>query len=127
MLNEVRLIGNVGKDPEVRYVSDGVQVVRFSLATTDRYKNRAGKQIEETEWHNIVAWRRLAEIVEKYVEKGRQICVLGKLKTNKYTDKEGIVRYKTEIVASRILLLGSRKNKSADEDLGEPIEDTPED
>lgn len=108
-VNKVILVGNVGKDPEVRYLEKNVAVANFTLATTDRaYTLQNGTQVpERTEWHNIVAWRGLAEIAEKYIRKGSQLYVEGKLQTRSW-EKDGIKRYTTEIYAETIQLLGKK-------------------
>ena len=89
-VNKVILVGNLGKDPEVRYLDNGVAVANFSLATTENYKNKAGERVSQTEWHNIVLWRGLAEVAEKYLKKGASVYIEGKIKTRKWEDK-GIV------------------------------------
>ena len=106
--NKVILIGNVGKDPEVRHLETGIAVASFTLATTERYKNRNGELQDQTEWHNIVCWRNLAELSEKYIRKGAQIFVEGKIRTRSWSDQTGQKRYTTEIVADNIRLLGKR-------------------
>lgn len=103
--NKVILIGNVGKDPEVRHLETGIAVASFTLATTERYKNRNGELQDQTEWHNIVCWRNLAELTEKYIKKGAQIFVEGKIRTRSWADQTGAKRYTTEIVADNIRLL----------------------
>ena len=103
--NKVILIGNVGKDPEVRHLETGAAVASFTLATTERYKNRNGELQDQTEWHNIVCWRNLAELSEKYIRKGAQIFVEGKIRTRSWADQTGAKRYTTEIVADNIRLL----------------------
>jgi single-strand DNA-binding protein len=103
--NKVILIGNVGKDPEVRHLETGTAVASFTLATTERYKNRNGELQDQTEWHNIVCWRNLAELSEKYIKKGAQIFVEGKIRTRSWADQTGAKRYTTEIVADNIRLL----------------------
>lgn len=110
-VNKVILVGNVGKDPEVRYLEKNVAVARFPLATTERgYTMQNGTQVpDRTEWHNIVAWRGLAEIVEKYVKKGSQLYIEGKIQTRSW-EKDGIKRYTTEIYAENIQLLGKRSD-----------------
>ena len=105
-VNKVILVGNLGKDPELRYTASGTAVVTFSLATTERYKDRDGAQQEKTEWHNIVAWRQLAEICGKYLHKGKQIFIEGKIQTRSYDDRDGNKRYITEIVADQMQMLG---------------------
>ena len=109
-VNKVILIGNVGKDPEVRYLDSGVAVATFSLATTERgYTLQNGTQVpERTEWHNIVLWRGLAQTAEKYVHKGDRIYIEGKIRTNTYEDQNGIRRYRTEILAESMEMLSSR-------------------
>lgn len=111
-VNKVILVGNVGKDPEVKYLDKGNVVATFSLATTERgYKTAAGVEIpDRTEWHNIVMWRGLAEIAEKYVRKGSQIYLEGKIRTRNYDDQNGVKRYVTEIFADNMQLLGKREN-----------------
>ncbi len=103
--NKVILIGNVGKDPEVRHLETGIAVASFTLATTERYRNRNGELQDQTEWHNIVCWRNLAELSEKYINKGAQIFVEGKIRTRSWSDQTGAKRYTTEIVADNIRLL----------------------
>ena len=103
--NKVILIGNVGKDPEVRHLETGTAVSSFTLATTERFRNKAGELQDQTEWHNIVCWRNLAELSEKYIKKGAQIFVEGKIRTRSWQDQTGAKRYTTEIVADNIRLL----------------------
>ena len=103
--NKVILIGNVGKDPEVRHLESGSAVASFTLATTERYRNKNGELQDQTEWHNIVCWRNLAELSEKYIKKGAQIFVEGKIRTSSWADQTGAKRYTTEIVADNIRLL----------------------
>ena len=109
-VNKVILVGNVGKDPEVRYVESNVAVANFPLATSERgYTSRSGAQIpERTEWHNIVLWRGLAEVAEKYVKKGTQLYIEGKLRTRSWTDSNNVVRYTTEIFADNLEILSRR-------------------
>lgn len=99
-LNKVMLMGHVGKDPEVRTLESQNKVAQFSLATTERYKDKNGERQEKTEWHNIIFWGKRAEVVEKYVQKGSKLYVEGKITTRKWQDKDGNDRYTTEIVAS---------------------------
>lgn len=115
-VNKAILVGNVGKDPEVRYLDSGIAVATITLATTERgYTLANGTSVpDRTEWHNIVAWRGLAEIAEKYIKKGTQLYVEGKITTRKW-EKDGIARYSTEIVAENIELLGKRPEGSAAE------------
>ncbi len=107
-VNKVILVGNLGKDPELRYTPSGAAVATFSLATSERYKDRDGQQQEKTEWHNIVAWRQLAEICGKYLHKGKQVYIEGRIQTRSYDDKDGNKRYITEIVADQMQMLGGR-------------------
>jgi len=107
-VNKVILVGHLGKDPEVRHLEGGNSVANFTLATNDYYKDKQGTRIERTEWHNIAAWRGLAELAEKYLKKGSQVYVEGKLRTRQYQDKDQQTRYITEIVADEISLLGGR-------------------
>lgn len=108
-VNKVILVGNLGKDPEVRYLEGGVAVANFSLATSETYKDKSGQKNEQTEWHNIVVWRGLAEVAEKYLKKGMTVYVEGKLRTRSWDDKEGTKRYTTEIVADNLVMLGKKE------------------
>jgi single-strand DNA-binding protein len=100
---------NLGRDPEVRTLESGVKVARFSIATTESYNDRnTGQRVDQTEWHNIVLWRGLAEIAEKYLRKGSQVYLEGKLQTRSYQDKDGITKYSTEIVGQNMNMLGGR-------------------
>lgn len=112
-VNKVILIGNLGKDPEVKYLDSGVAVANFSLATTESYKNKNGERVNQTEWHNIVLWRGLAELAEKYLHKGNAIYVEGKIHTRKWEDKEGNTRYSTDIIADKLTMLGSKSDNQA--------------
>lgn len=105
-VNRVILVGNLGKDPELRYTASGTAVCNFSLATTERYKDRDGNSQEKTEWHNIVVWRQLAEICGKYLTKGKQIYVEGEIQTRSYEDRDGAKKYITEIVVDQMQMLG---------------------
>lgn len=107
-INKVLLIGNVGKDPDIRHLENGAVVASFSLATTERFKDKTGAVQDQTEWHNIVCWRNLAEIVEKYVTKGSQVYIEGKIRTRSWTDQTGQKRYTTEIIADNLQLLGKK-------------------
>src|SRR5512137_55283 len=107
-LNKVMLIGNLGKDPEVRYTTSGQGVASFSLATTEKYKNKSGEWEEKTEWHNIVLWGKLAEIAKDYLSKGKTAYIEGRLQTRKWQDKDGRDRYTTEIVGDRLQLLSPK-------------------
>ena len=112
-VNKVILIGNLGKDPEVKYLDSGVAVANFSLATTESYKNKEGERVSQTEWHNIVLWRGLAEITEKYLKKGNSVYIEGKIRSRKWEDKEGNTRYTTEILADNMTMLGKKENDFA--------------
>jgi len=105
-VNKVILVGNLGKDPELRYTPSGAAVATFSLATTEKFKDRSGEMQEKTEWHNIVVWRQLAEICGKYLHKGKQVYIEGRIQTRSYDDRDGNKRYITEIVADQMQMLG---------------------
>ena len=108
-VNKVILIGNLGKDPEVKFTPSGTPVAKFSLATNERYKDKGGEWQDRTEWHNIVAWQRLAEIVGEYVKKGSKVYIEGRLQTSSWEDKQsGEKKYRTEIVANDLVLLSGR-------------------
>jgi len=108
-INKVILVGNVGKDPVIRYFDKGVAKATFPLATSETYTNQQGETITSTEWHNIVLWRALAEVAEKTVKKGSQIYIVGKIKTRSYVDKDGVNKYITEILADTLLLLEKKQ------------------
>lgn len=108
-VNKVILVGNLGRDPEVRYMPNGEAVCNFSIATTDSWKDKAGAKQERTEWHNIVMYRKLAEIAGEYLKKGRPVYVEGRLQTRKWQTKEGQDRYTTEIIADQMQMLGGRE------------------
>ena len=107
-VNKVILVGNLGKDPEVNHLESGVSVARFSLATSESYKNKEGNRVDQTEWHNIVMWRGLADVAEQYLKKGSRIYVEGKIRTQSWQDKEGNTKYTTEIVADNMVMLDRR-------------------
>lgn len=107
-LNKVLLIGNLGKDPEVKSMTSGHKVANFSIATSESWKDKEGNRTEKTEWHNIVMWRGLAEIAEKYLRKGSQVMIEGKLQTRSWDDQSGQKRYMTEIVADNLVMLGKK-------------------
>ncbi|MBN2213811.1 MAG: single-stranded DNA-binding protein [Bacteroidales bacterium] len=113
-VNKAILVGYVGNDPEVRYLESKTPVCNFRLATSEVYKNRNGERITSTEWHNIVLWRGLAEVAEKYVKKGTQIYIEGRIRTRSWDDKDGNKRYTTEIVGDNMQLLGKRTDESDD-------------
>jgi single-strand DNA-binding protein len=121
-VNKVILIGNVGKDPEFNKLEGDVSIAKFTLATTERYRDRNGESKEQTEWHNIIAWRQLADICQKYIHKGSPIYVEGKIRTTSWTDKDNNKRYRTEIVAENITLLDRKHdgNGGNDHSMSEP-------
>ena len=113
-VNKVILIGNLGRDPETRYSADGAAITNITLATTDRWKDKAsGEMKEQTEWHRVAFFGRLAEIAGEYLRKGRPVYIEGRLRTRKWQDKEGQDRYTTEIVADQMQMLGSREGAGA--------------
>lgn len=112
-INKAILVGNLGKDPEIRHLDNDLSVANFPIATTENYKDRNGDWQEKTEWHNIVAWRYLAEKAEKFLKKGKQVYVEGKITTRSWDDKEGNKRYITEIVANNIIMLGRKDDESS--------------
>ena len=111
-VNKVILVGNLGKDPEVKKFDSGIKNASFSLATTEKKKNKSGEMVSNTEWHNIVVWGTLSEIAEKYLKKGSQIYLEGKIKTSSWDDKSGSKRYKTEIYADSFTMLGVKDVQS---------------
>jgi len=106
MKNKVQLIGHVGQEPEIKTFGEGKKVANITLATNESYTNAKGEKVEDTQWHRVKAWGKVADIIEKYVTKGKEICVEGKLTYSDYLDKDGNKRYSTEVVISDILLLG---------------------
>lgn len=106
--NKVQLIGNLGKAPEVKNTESGKKLAKFSIATNETYKNSKGEKITDTQWHNVVAWGSLAELAEKYLAKGSEVAIEGKLMNNVYTDKDGNKRYNTEIQVNELLMLGGK-------------------
>jgi single-strand DNA-binding protein len=106
--NKVQLIGNLGNAPEIRNTESGKKLARFSVATNESYRNAQGEKITETQWHNLVAWGKVAEIVEKYLNKGSEVVIEGKLINRSYTDKEGNKKYVTEVEVSELLMLGGK-------------------
>ncbi len=106
--NKVQLIGNMGNDPEIISLEGGKKLAKFSMATNDTYKNGAGEKVTETQWHNIIAWNKTADIIEKYVQKGKEIMIEGKLTTRSYENKEGEKKHITEVVCNELLLLGGK-------------------
>jgi single-strand DNA-binding protein len=111
-VNKVILLGNLGKDPEIRHLENGRAVTNFTLATSEVYKNREGQRVTNTEWHNVVLWTPLAEVAEKYLKKGSQVYIEGKITTRSYDDKDGNKRYVTEVVGREMTLVGGRPDGS---------------
>lgn len=107
--NRVQLIGHLGMDPEVKKLESGKTMSKISIATNDTYKNQKGEKVTDTQWHNLVAWGKTAEIAEKYLKKGSEVAVEGKLTSRSYEDKDGAKKYITEVVVNEILLLGSKE------------------
>ena len=116
-LNKVILIGNLGADPEMREMPDGTKMAKFSIATTEKYTNKAGERISNTEWHNIVLWRGIAEVAEKYLKKGDSVCVEGKLKTRSWEDENGIKKYATDIQGDSMTMLGKKRETENDQQM----------
>jgi len=106
--NKVQLIGNLGNDPEIITLESGKKLAKFSLATNESYKNAQGEKVSQTDWHNLIAWGKTAEIVEKYVTKGKELAIEGKLTTRSWEDKDGIKRYTTEVVCNELLMLSNK-------------------
>ena len=111
-LNKVMLIGNLGKDPEVRYTQSGTAVASFSMATTEKFKSKAGEWEDRTEWHNVTVWGRLAEISGEYLSKGKPVYIEGRLQTRKWQDREGVDRYTTEVVGDKMQMLGGKSGSA---------------
>lgn len=107
--NSVRLIGNLGMDPEVKGLNNGKKLAKFSIATKESYKDENGERVTETQWHNLVVWGKQAEVAARYLKKGSEVAVEGKLTSRSYTDKEGVKRYVTEIMVNEFLMIGARK------------------
>jgi single-strand DNA-binding protein len=119
-LNKAILIGNLGRDPEMRYTQSGVAVANFNIATSETWTNKEGEKETRTEWHRIVAFGKLGEICGEYLAKGRQVYIEGRIQTRDWEDKEGIKRYTTEIVANQMIMLGSRDSAVATDSFGGP-------
>jgi single-strand DNA-binding protein len=116
-VNKVILVGNLGRDPEVRYMPNGDPIANITIATSSKYKSKTGEMVEETEWHRVSFFGKLAEIVGQYLKKGRSVYIEGRIKTRRYTDKDGIEKFATDIIANEMQMLGSR------EGMGEPMRD----
>ena len=108
--NKVQLIGNLGKNPEIKTTDSGKKLVRLSVATNEMFTNSKGEKVKETQWHNLVAWGKMADVAEKYLSKGSEIAIEGKLITKDYVDKEGNKKYSTEIQVNELLLLGGKSD-----------------
>ena len=107
--NKVQLIGNLGNNPEIINLDSGKKIAKFSIATNESYKNAQGEKIEDTQWHNLIAWGKTAEIIEQFLKKGNEVAIEGKLSNRSYDDKEGNKRYVTEVVVNELLMLGGKK------------------
>ncbi len=121
-VNKVILVGNLGIDPEIRTLENGTKLARIRIATSESYMSKDGQKIEQTEWHNVVLWRQLADVAERYLQKGKQVYIEGKLKTRSWKDQEGNDRYTTEIVADNMQLLGKASGGSSDSSPGQKME-----
>lgn len=117
-VNKVILLGNLGRDPETRYTTGGDAVTNLRIATSEQWKDKSGEKQERTEWHSVVLFGRQAEVAGEYLKKGRSVYIEGRLQTRKYTDKEGVEKYSTEIVADRMQLLGGRGEGGSDAEFG---------
>ena len=117
-VNKVILVGNLGRDPEMRYLPSGEAIANLAIATSRKYKNKAGEMVEETEWHRVTFFGKLAEIAGQYLKKGRSVYVEGRIKTDKYTDKEGVEKFSTQIIASEMQMLGGREGMGESSDDG---------
>ena len=106
--NKVQLIGNLGNDPEIITLESGKKLAKFSIATNEMYKNAQGEKVTDTQWHNVIAWNKTADIIEQYVTKGKEVAIEGKLMSRSYEDTEGVKRYVTEVVCNELLMLGSK-------------------
>ena len=108
--NSVRLIGNLGMNPEVKEVKNGRMMAKFSLATSENYRDENGNKVTETQWHSLIAWGKQAELVSKFLKKGSEVAIEGKITNNSFTDKEGNKRYNTQVVINDLMMLGGKKN-----------------
>jgi single-strand DNA-binding protein len=121
-LNKVMLIGNLGRDPEVRFTPDGSPVATFSIATGETWTDKSGTRQERTEWHNIVAWNKLADLAKRYLSKGRQVYIEGRIRTREWDDRDGNKRRTTEVIATQMVLLGSRPQGSDAAPVPQPVQ-----
>lgn len=110
--NKVQLIGNLGNNPEIRTTEGGKKMARFSVATNETYRSAKGEKVTETQWHNLIAWGKVADIAEQFLFKGSEVAIEGKLINRNYTDKDGIKRYVTEVQVNEVLMLGDKKPKN---------------
>jgi len=118
-LNKVMLIGNLGGDPEIKEMSDGTKMAKFSIATTETYKNKQGEKVSNTDWHNIVLWRGIAQVAEQYLKKGDSVLIEGKIKNRSWEDENGNKKYATDIQGDNMTMLGSKRDRT-DLNTGEP-------
>ena len=131
--NKVQLIGNLGNDPEIVNLESGKTLAKFSVATNESYKNAQGEKVTDTQWHNIVAWGKTAQIIEKYVGKGKEVAIEGKLTTRSWEDKDGVTRYTTEIMCDSLEMLGKKSDNSENaidnntNAATPPVQDAPDD
>jgi single-strand DNA-binding protein len=125
-INKVILIGNLGKDPEVKTLENGTKVANFTLATSETYKNRDGQKVTQTEWHNIVLWRGLADIADRFLKKGNQVYIEGKIRSRSWDDKDGNKRYITEVQGDNLTMLGGRRDDNNESSASEVKESTPD-
>ena len=126
-VNRVMLIGNLGKDPDMQFLEGNIAVAKFSLATTEKYKDRSGKLISQTEWHTIILWRGLAELAQKYLQRGSLVYIEGRLKTRSWEDKEGNKKFATEIVGDNLIMLDKKADGSPGTQGMEGFEETDND
>ncbi|AAZ96391.1 Single-strand binding protein [Thiobacillus denitrificans ATCC 25259] len=125
-VNKVILVGNLGRDPEMRYLPSGEAVANLAIATTDKYKDKSGQMVEQTEWHRVSFFGRTAEVCGQYLKKGSQVYVEGSIRTRKYTDKEGVEKYATEIRGDRMQMLGSRSGGGGVADMDDGFNQAPQ-
>lgn len=125
-VNKVILVGNLGRDPDVQFLEGNIGVAKFSLATTETFKDRSGKLVSQTEWHTVVLWRGLAELAQKYLHKGSLVFIEGRLRTRSWEDKEGNKKYATEIVGDNLVMLDKRTEANGDHGVGEHGPATPQ-
>ncbi len=127
-LNKVMLIGNLGKDPEIKYMENNIALAKFPLATTETFKDKNGDQVSQTEWHNIILWRGLAEVAEKFLKKGSKVYLEGKIKTRSWEDSNNIKKYITEIMGDNLIMLDKKDSSDSTNDTGVDVNDiAPED